>query len=314
MRRVWDRTARIHLGDQPLRGGSPEAVARARARVEQNPLSRAARKELYIAQFLAGTLAEAQETAERWSEKDPMDPEALTARADVAAQRGDRNLAIRLLGSVIDMRPDDHKAQWRLARLQRWRGEATLGCRYSAAVAQMHPSDLDQVTLALRCARATGDTPLFDDLRGMAPAELRTKLDQALAKPLDETGISGDLRLEASWEGDNADVDLVIVHPDGFRVSWLGAPTRSVISARDVLSRRSEGLGLRGAKAGSYAIEVVRGAAEGTTEGTTGGTVTGEIKLTVGNLVHTLPFTLTSSRVRVATVDLSFKSRMVPIN
>jgi tetratricopeptide (TPR) repeat protein len=315
MRRVWDRSARIHPGDQPLKGGSPEAVARAQASVEQNPQSRAARKELYVAQFLAGRLAEAQATAERWSEQDPLDPDALTARADVAAQRGDRKLAMRLLDSVIDVRPDDYKAQWRLARLHRWRGQALQGCRYSLAVAQMHPSDLERVSAALRCTQSTGDAASFEDLRSMAPAALRAKLDQALAKRPADDLISGDFRLEASWEGgaaeDADDIDLVIVHPDGFRVSWLGAPTRAVISARDVLSTRHEALGLSGAKAGSYAIELVRNAAA---EGTLRGTVTGDLKLTVGNQVRSLPFKLEGSRVRVATVDLSFTSRLVPID
>lgn len=130
MRRVWERR-RVHDGDAPLKGGSSQARAEAEARVRNNPLSRSALKQLYIAELRAGDLERARATAERWSAKDPLDAQALTARADVAAQRGDRALAIRILGSVVNMRPDDHKAQWRLARLLRWQGRPENGCRYS---------------------------------------------------------------------------------------------------------------------------------------------------------------------------------------
>jgi tetratricopeptide (TPR) repeat protein len=307
MRKIWEPSARIQVGDQPLKGGSHEARASALAAVQANPLSRDALKQLYIADLLAGNLQQARETAERWSLKDPLDPDALTARADVAAQLGDNALAIRILGSVVDMRPDDHKAQWRLARLHRWQGQPRLGCRYSSAVAQMRPSDSALVSLALRCARDTGNSQLFDDLFAMAPENTRAKLDRALAETLVEDQLSGEFRLEANWDGASQDLDLVIVHPDGYRVSWLGAPTRAIISARDVLSTSREGLALKGAKPGSYGIELVRHASAS-------GSVRGEVKLRVGKQVQTLPFTLVGSRLRIARVDLSMKSRLVPVN
>jgi hypothetical protein len=171
----------------------------------------------------------------------------------------------------------------------------------------MRPSDAELVTQALRCARDTGNGQLYDDLRAMAAKEIHSKLDRALEQTPKEDELSGEFRVEASWDGTAQDLDLVILHPDGYRVSWLGAPTRAVISARDVLSSSREGLGLRGAKPGSYAIELVRDARAT-------GTVRGEIKLRVGKQAQSLPFSMQGNRLRLATVELTMKSRLVPAN
>jgi len=101
-------------------------------------------------------------------------------------------------------------------------------------------------------------------------------------------------------------LDLVIVHPDGYRVSWLGAPTRSVITARDVLSMNREGLALRGAKPGEYAIEVVR---------TDGGSelIRGEVQLKIAGKGRSIPFSLEGERVRIASAKIWMQSELVPL-
>ena len=88
--------------------------------------------------------------ATRW------DVEALTARANLAAQRGERNEAIRLLGSVIDARPGEVAAQRRLERLERWQGQPSLACRHLVAAAELRPSDVALVADAVRCTQPTG--------------------------------------------------------------------------------------------------------------------------------------------------------------
>ena len=105
----------------------------------------------------------------------------------------------------------------------------------------------------------------------------------AAAAASDDTRLLGDLRVEATWS-DDADLDLAILHPDGQRVSWLGAPTRELISARDVLARGREGLALNGAKPGEYAIEIVR-------SGGGSGTVRGELTVFAAGETRHLPFT-----------------------
>jgi tetratricopeptide (TPR) repeat protein len=308
MRKVWDRVGTIASGNETPKGGSFEELSQRRERFENNPLSREALKELYAATMLSGDVERASELAERWSEKDPMDPDALTARADVAAQRGDRDLAIRILGSVVDVRPHDHQAQFRLARLFRWAGAPERGCRHSFAAAQLRPSDEQLLARAVRCLRDGGKSSIASALLAAANEDARRDAERIMkTSKTDDAGLSGDLRLEAQWNGAATDIDLVIMHPDGYRVSWLGAPTRSVITATDVLSRDREGLALRGAKAGEYAIEVVR-AERGST-----GVVRGEVKIRAGTTDKTVPFTLERERTRIGTVKISMRSRLVPL-
>ena len=113
------------------------------------------------------------------------------------------------------------------------------------------------------------------------------------------------MRLVAEWHGEEVDVDLALLHPDGHRVSWLGAPTRSVITATEVTSTRREGLALRGAKAGEYVVEVVRGSGSGR--------VSGEVNVTIAGTRRKLPFVLDDERASLGIVAIRFAPRLVPV-
>lgn len=305
MRRVWDRVGAIHAPPALLELASPSRRATLEARVHDQEQSREALKGLYVVDFLAGDLERARDAAERWSLKDPLDVDALTARADLAAQRGQRDLAIRILGSVVDVRPGDHKAQWRLARLHRWAGRAERGCRHSLAVAQLMLGDAKLVAEAVSCSKDVGQDTWHADLLTAVSPEVRQEVRRLTSARLPVEELSGDFRLRARWQGAEHDLDLVILHPDGYRVSWLGAPTRSVITATDVLSVHQEGLALRGAAPGQYAVEVVRSSP-------THGTVRGSLDIRVGHQDRSIPFELDGERVRVATAKLKLQSRLVP--
>jgi tetratricopeptide (TPR) repeat protein len=306
MRKVWDRAGSVDASSVTPSDVDAGAIAEAE-RAAEGDLHRDALSRLYELYFRAGRLDDASQVAERWSAKDPLDAGALTARADVAAARGERDLAIRILGSVVDVRPGDHKAQWRLARLHRWAGNPKLGCRHSLAVSQIRPNDAKLLVEAVRCSRDTGQMALADRLLA-ATDEATRKQTEVLSKtpPPDPDALRGDLKLEATWEG-GLDLDLALIHPDGHRVSWLGAPTRSVISARDVLSPRREGLALRGAKPGQYVIEVTRA-------GPSGPELRGTVEVTVGKTKKRLPFKLSGSVLRLGVAKVFMKSRLVPLN
>jgi hypothetical protein len=305
MRKVWERVGSI------VPGGSPADVKDAALREAEHAASgdvrsRDAMVRLYMFYMRAGDVDSAGRTAERWSEKDPLDPDALTARADVAAARGDRDGAIRILGSVVDVRPGDHKAQWRLARLHRWAGRAKMGCRHSMAVAQIRRTDEKLLAEAVRCARGAGEEALGRQLLDAADEKTRSATDRLLSSSSPDTdALDGDLRLEATWET-SEDLDLAMIHPDGHRVSWLGAPTRSVITARDVLSTTREGLSLRGAEPGEYVLEVTRG-------GTGDRTVRGTVRVTAGKQTREIPFELSAERTRYGLAKISMRSRLVPL-
>lgn len=162
----------------------------------------------------------------------------------------------------------------------------------------------------MRCLRDLGERELSQRLLQSVPSNQRNDVDRLAAGNaplLDE--LSGDFRVEGTWEASgDGDLDIVIVHPDGYRVSWLGAPTRAVISATDVVSRNREGLALRGAQVGRYAVEVVRSSEAGV-----GGTQRGELVIRVGSERRTVPFVIEGTRARVATVQVVMRSRLVPL-
>ncbi|MEI9935841.1 MAG: VIT domain-containing protein [Pseudomonadota bacterium] len=306
MRRVWERKGRISTADRVPRSASIAAVADAERALATDPDRRSDVKKAYALYAISGDLGRAQSLVERWVSKEPLDPDALTARADLAARRGDRELAVRMLGSVVDMRPDDIASQKRLARLYRWSGRADLGCRYAMAIAELHPADPKLLADALRCARGGNSARWASDALALVDektAHEATRLAAAAAP--DDSRLLGDLRVEATWS-DEADLDLAILHRDGQRVSWLGAPTRELISARDVLDRGREGLALNGAKPGEYVIEIVR-------SGGYSGTVRGELLVFAAGETRRIPFTLDGQRLTVALAEIKMVPRLVPL-
>lgn len=305
MRRVWERKGAVDVDRTTPKVASLSALSEAERVLASNENSRAQVKKLVGLYQLASDVARATTLAERWAAKEPLDPDALTARADLAASAGDREQAVRILGSVIDVRPSDVKSQQRLARLERWAGHPEAGCRHLVALAELREKDGALLADAVDCARRTGESRLADELLSAADEATRKLAEARIAKltpPVDE--LSGDLRVEATWSG-GADVDLVLVHPSGHRVSWLGAPTKGLITARDVTSRDREGLALRGAETGEYTVQVVRGSAEGAARGT--------LVITVAGAKRTVPFELRGASTTVALARISMESRLVPV-
>jgi hypothetical protein len=174
------------------------------------------------------------------------------------------------------------------------------------AVAQIRRTDEKLLAEAVRCARGAGEEALGRQLLDAADEKTRSATDRLLSSSSPDTdALDGDLRLEATWET-SEDLDLAMIHPDGHRVSWLGAPTRSVITARDVLSTTREGLSLRGAEPGEYVLEVTRG-------GTGDRTVRGTVRVTAGKQTREIPFELSAERTRYGLAKISMRSRLVPL-
>jgi hypothetical protein len=140
---------------------------------------------------------------------------------------------------------------------------------------------------------------------GAASANDRAGIEQRLNQaPVDDALLNGDLRMEASWSG-GLDLDLSLLDTDGHRVSWLGAATRSVISARDATSTSREGLALRGAAPGEYVVELTRGSGAG------GGS--GELVVTIAGAVRRIPFNFDGDRKAVALLRITMQPRLVPL-
>lgn len=304
MRRIWERKGVVVTNRQAPAAASAEAIAKAEAALAGDANRRAAVKDLYRLYMLAGQVERAGELAEGWSARDALDPEALTARADVAARAGDRDLAIRILGSVVDVRPGDVPSQRRLARLHRWAGDAARGCRHAVAIAQLQHKDAELLAEALHCSRKLGETRLAQALYDDAEPATQRAADARLDKMRDQEGLLGELRVVATWAGGH-DLDVALIDPNGMRVSWLGAPTKALITAEDVTSRQREGLALLGSLAGEYVLEVTRVNGEGP--------VSGQVQVLVAGTPRTVPFTLTGERAQIALIGVRWESRLVPL-
>jgi hypothetical protein len=305
MRRVWERFGEV-LGDRfTPKAASFDALSSAERLAMGDSPRREDVKKLFVLLMQAGDVARAARGAERWADKEPLDAEALTARADVNARWARRDEAIRVLGSVIDVRPGDVAAHLRIARLFRWAGRPELACRHTVGIAEIKPADATLLAEAVRCARETGESTLADELLSNAETKVRERAEALLGKPRpDESELKGDLRVEATWDS-GADLDLGLIDPDGHRVSWLGAPTRAVISAREVTSMSREGLALRGGKPGEYVLEIVRAAGSGRARG--------EVTVHAAGATRRLPFALDGERVTLAIVKIGTREKLVPL-
>ncbi|HET7544358.1 MAG TPA: VIT domain-containing protein [Polyangiaceae bacterium] len=306
MRRIWERQGKITSAEGGPHSAGITAVADAERALASEPDRRGNVRKAYSLYALSGDLSRASSLVDRWLSKEPLDPDALTARADLAARRGERELAVRMLGSVVDVRPDDIASQKRLARLYRWSGRAELGCRHAMAIAELRASDAKLLADALRCARDQSGSHWASDALSLVDEKTARLASSLSAAPgPDETRLLGDLRIEATWL-DDVDLDLAILHPDGQRVSWLGAPTRELISARDVLVHGREGLALSGAKPGEYALEIVR-------SGGSSVAVRGELTVFAAGVTRRFPFTLDGQRLTIALAEIKMVPRLVPL-
>jgi hypothetical protein len=137
-------------------------------------------------------------------------------------------------------------------------------------------------------------------------AATQRTVDGLLAEaPQDPSALTGDFRLEARWDGGD-DLDLAMLHQEG-RMSWLGAPTKAVITARDVQSTSREALALRGGSVGDYVVEITRPAGHS-------GTIRGTVDISAPGGDHrSVPFTLDGERVRIALVKVTARSKLVPL-
>lgn len=305
MRRIWERVGELVTTRRTPKAASFEGIANAERALLEQPNSREATRKLYALLATGGELQRAADVVARWANRDPLDADALTARADLAARSGDRDGAIRLLGSVIDVRPADVAAQRRLERLQRWAGRPDIGCRHLMAAAELRQQDAELLADTVRCSRANGEGELAERLLSSASGPIQARALALLGStPALDTLLRGDVRIEATWSG-SADLDLSLLDPEGQRVSWLGAPTRARISARDVTSSSQEALALSGAGPGEYLLEVVRSAGADP--------ISGELVVHVAGTRRRVAFRTQGTRTSVGVLSIGVKSRLVPL-
>ena len=272
------------------------------------PDSRDKTIELYALYATSGRVGEAQELTAKWSGRDALDPDALTARADLAARKGDRERAIRILGGLADVRPADRATQTRLADLHEAAGNVALACQHRIALANIAMSDAKLVADAVRCSRNQGMQDLANQLRLDTNEKVREAIDKLLTTPAPARDLRGDVQITADWTG-GVDLDIALIDAQGKRISWLGSPNKAAVTSRDVTSSRTETIALTNLPAGSYVVEIAR--ASGADQSAF---AQGTVTLRLVNETRRVSFSLSGERAEIGTARVFFTSRLVPAN
>ncbi|HSN98795.1 MAG TPA: hypothetical protein VLS89_10940, partial [Candidatus Nanopelagicales bacterium] len=312
MRRVFDRKASFDAVNT-LASQSASKLLAAESELSITPDSRDKTVSLYALYAVSGRLGEAQELTSRWSGRDALDPDALIARADLAARQGDRERAVRILGGLADVRPGDKAIQARLADLHDAAGTPAFACRHRLSLADLAPGDAKLVSSAVSCARSQGMSELADQIRLDLDPKVRAEVERLSASPAatpSAGALRGDIQLVAEWTG-AADLDIALIDEQGRRVSWMGSPLSKVtVSAQDATSTRREAIALLGMPRGNYVVEVSRAAGRDTS----GEVIRGELTLKLAGETRKIPFTLTGPRAELGSMKVFFTSRLVPAN
>jgi Mg-chelatase subunit ChlD len=310
MRKVFDRKASFSPTNT-LAAELGTKIAALEGEQRARPDSRDRTLALYQALMASGRVGEAQELTARWSQRDALDPEALLARADLAAMRGDRSRALRILSGLADVRPGDKTIPARLASAYAALGDATRACPFRITLAELDANDRTRAAEAVRCSQDRGLSEVASALvAGLPQARRAEVLTQSLRSDLVvPTVVAGDVRVTARWSG-GSDLDLALVDKNGRRISWLGSTVKTILpSSKDVASTSTETLAVAGLPGGNYVVEVVRSDATGSRA-----PIAGELVFSLpGGESRVVPFQLAGERVEVGTIRVFFASRLVPV-
>lgn len=303
MRRVWYREGRISSGQSSPTEREIRAVQDAENALRENPDSRDRQRALVRALSRAGELERARGEAEKWVERDRLDPEALTYLADIIGRLGEREESIRLLSGVVDLQSENATLQRRLALAFERAGMAERACAHRVALAEIAPDDVEVVTEAVRCERGLGHAESSGRVMNLvSTVERRSRVESALAEGVRPQRLRGNIMLDASWSG-GGDVDISLITPQGTRLSWMGGRTQ--VLGEGGSSEGSERLGLRWAATGSYVIEVSR------TDTADSTPVSGNLRVRAMDQVRNIPFTLIGERLVLGRVSVVRRSRLV---
>jgi len=312
MKRVWTRRANI-VAPPPLAVDAARLAA-ARAALQAAPDERAKYKDLVRALSANGAVDELGEVLARWSSRDPMDADAIAARADLAARGGDRERALRIVDGVAA--GGDPLVLEALAAAHERAGDAIPACAFRVAAAEVR-SDASRVAdpvavgRAVACERAAGRGAAadrwLDGRKDRDAIQTAAQKHEALAKGAAapaEAASSGDIVVDATWDAaSNADLDVAVVDPSGNRVGWAGRSRAVRVS--DPTSRRRETLAITSGAVGAFTVEIARAS---------GGNapISGSLLVRARDRTMTVPFTLSGPSAPVARVQMRLESELVP--
>jgi hypothetical protein len=306
MRRIWIRKGTLVATTATTTAGSEARLAAAEKAAGEEPNSRTKTSALVRALAATRQLDLASDRLRAWLGRDPLDADALALRAEISGRSGDRELELRALGSVVDVRPDDAHAQLALANALEALGLEERACAHRITLAESSAKDLDNLARVRRCTTRLGFAFLGDALTLERTDEERKKV--ATLKLNDE--IRGDVQLTASWDVP-LDLDIALVDAEGRRFSWTSTPNGTgEATVRDAASNGGERVGFVNLPSGTYSVEVT--AARAATSPVTGD-VRGAVEAKLMGKTVRIPFVANGPRTAVGTLTVSRQAQLVPL-
>ena len=196
-----------------------DALAALEQRVQQAPKDRAARLALVRGLVAAGRLDDALAAARDWRAHDAYNLVAVRSVGDVYAERGDRERARRAYSSVVELLPNDARAQRALVGVLKQSGDLAAAYERLSAASVLAPSDqrlaFERADTAERLGRPEEAAALFRAVveAPEAPESVRYPAKQRLAQLL------GVERRRALLVGDAPAGDALLAQIDALGLS-----------------------------------------------------------------------------------------------
>lgn len=301
MRVVWERE--FGFAAESDAAQFAEDLAALETDLARNPNRREVTKSLVVRHLRAGRLDRAESLLDTWLEKEPLDADALTARAELFASMGQRERAVRARQSLVDVRPSDSVLLLSLASALQRAGDVRSACSFAIAAAELRRSDAALLGEAVRCSREVGMNAVATAILQGSDESVRLRAEKT--QPKADDAVYGELRIEASWTGDG-ELDVVLLDPDGRSIGWLAAPAKVTVRAKDVIAPDHETIAVSGLRAGAHDVVVRRARGRGT--------LRGELKLTgPSGFFRRVPFVLDGDRLNLGSLRSGWKKRLVPL-
>jgi hypothetical protein len=314
MREEWYRTATWQSATE-LPASLEVAIGKARTAALATPDSRDRLVELFGLVARRDDLHDAEALMATWTGRDPLDPEALLRRSELAARQGDRARALRVELGALDVRPDDFELADSLATVALRAGDTKLACSLRSVRAEVRPEDVEGLARRIVCLRETGDAPAATRLLAALPPERARAVEAGLpiaavtvAGPSGTAKANGDITAEATWNAPagtkGVDLDLALVDDKGARWSWTSPRKLEVEGAT---STTREAMALAWIGGGDWTLELAKADATDTTP------VSGTATVRFLGETKTFAFSMAGPRTTVARVHIGWATRWVPV-
>jgi hypothetical protein len=309
MKRVWTRIAAVSAYDR-VDPSITNEIGKYEADLAKNPDSREKHRALVQALSYAGDIAKAKDVAQKWLERDKLDPQALGYLADLAGRDGERDRSLRTLAGLVDLEADKVALHERMVNAYERAGRLAQACGHRIAIASIQETAgsataIPSAATAARCLRTLGrerDADLV--MQGLRDDTSRANAEKLATVAAVAPRVAGDLVVNAKWDG-GSDLDVSLVTPDGTRVSWMGG--RSDVVVADSTSTEREELAVRSLRRGNYLVEITRGDAGHSP-------AHGSLDVTVLGVHKTLPFELTGTRTVVGRIAVTLESHLEAVD